>query len=145
MVDRNKTFITVRTDGDDTPTKYEFGEDDKDLLKLLKPLFNVNRVQVTWKMDGATRKLVTIKRVQVKNTGVVTGTVLFVHDAFWLELKPNNGPPDGFAAGFPAEKFKDVYDKLKVLQKGDVVTIRYLSDFERHRIQSMQVSPPSKK
>ena len=58
---------------------------------------------------------------------------------FWVEVKPANGPPEGFASGIP-NKSKEIVETLKILQKGDTVTIRYYTDFERHRIQVIQKS-----
>ena len=76
-------------------------------------------------------------------TGMVTGEVQFSND-FWVAVKPKKGPLDGYAINWPPG---DMVARLKALKKGDMVTIRFLTDVERHRIDAMQVFPakPSRK
>jgi hypothetical protein len=67
----------------------------------------------------------------------VTGVVVKVYDNFWVEVKPKGVVSDAYAPGANFNN-KEFMDMLKGLQKGDVVTITYNTDFERHRILSMK-------
>lgn len=138
LIQREKQTLLVRADGDDEPVKYLLPEKpDSKLAAALKGLFNVQRVQITYQTVGDTRQVTSLIRFPGKASGDVSGKVIAVHDNFWLELKPNNGPPEGFAAGAP-DKSRQVLETLKMLEKGDTVTIRYYTDLERHRIISIR-------
>jgi hypothetical protein len=53
---------------------------------------------------------------------------------FWIAVKPKNGPPDAVALGVDPRKRGAVVEVLKSLQKGDIVAVKYNTDFERHLI-----------
>jgi hypothetical protein len=134
LIQRDKQTLLVRADGDESPVRYRLPEKpDARMAAVLKGLFTVQRVQITWKTVGDTREITSLVRFRGKARGIITGTVIAVHDNFWVEVKPSKGPPEGFAAGLPA-KSRDVLATLKVLRQGDTVTISYYTDFERHRI-----------
>ena len=138
LIDRKDRTLTIRADGDDDPGKYVLpAAPDAKLAAALKGLFNVQRVQITYKTNGDQREITSLVRQPGKANGTVTGTVIAVHDNFWVEVKPANGPPEGFASGVP-DKSKEIVAVLKMLEKGDTVTLRYYSDFERHRIIAIQ-------
>jgi len=138
LIQRDKRSLLVRADGDDQPIKYLLPEKaDAKLAAALKGLFTVQRVQITYQTVGDTRQVTSLIRFPGKANGVVTGKVIAVHDNFWVEVKPSKGPPEGFAAGVP-DKSRQVLATLKTLQKDDTVTIRYYTDFERHRIISIR-------
>jgi len=138
LIDKQDNWISVKADGEDEPVKYLTGDaSDKKLAEALKSLFTVSRVELTYKTDGESRRLVSIKRHVPKATGKVTGEVVKNY-GWWIEVKPRNGVSDGYACNFPFDKNKDVMDKLKELQEGDSVTIEFTTDFERHRIQSLR-------
>ena len=60
-----------------------------------------------------------------------------VHNEFWIEFKPKTGPADAFAPGANYND-KEFMARLKSLRQGDSVTIKYSTDFERHRIESLR-------
>lgn len=141
-VDGRGEWITVKADGEDEPVKYSIDPADKKLQEDFKRVFNACRVQLTYKNDGDSRRLVSIKRQILKPTGTITGTVVKVYNNFWVEVKPKTGLADAFAAG---ANFKDkaFMEKLKSLQPGDSVTITYATDLERHRIKTLRKNPAS--
>lgn len=96
--DGNMDALMALTDGEETPVKYVFGEKfDK---KTLKGIFSVSRVQLTYVQSGDTRTLLGIKKEPPVARGTVTGSVVFIgNNAFWIAVKPANGPPDGYALG----------------------------------------------
>lgn len=138
LIERDKRSLLVRADGDDQPIKYLLPErSDAKLTAALKGLFTVQRVRITYQTVGDTRQVTSLVRFPGKANGVITGKVIAVHDNFWVEVKPSKGPPEGFAAGLP-DKSRPIIETLKTLQKDDKVTIRYYTDFERHRILSIK-------
>jgi hypothetical protein len=138
LIQRDKQTLLVRADGEDEPVKYLLPEKpDAKLAAALKGLFTVPRVRITYQKNGEARQVTSLVRLPGKASGDITGKVIAVHDNFWLEVKPSNGPPEGFAAGAP-DKSRQVLETLKTLQKGDTVTIRYFTDIERHRIVSIR-------
>ena len=136
LIDRKDNWISVKVDGEDEPVKYIVDGSDQKIAEALKGLFSVSRVELTYKADGDSRKLVSIKRQVPKATGTVTGEVVKNY-GWWIEVKPKHGVSDGYACNFPFDKNKDMMDKLKELQEGDSVTISFTTDFERHRIQTL--------
>ena len=132
--DQNKDSLMLLADGDDTPIKYVFA--DSFDRKSLQGIFSVSRVHVTYSKDGDTRKLLSMKKEKPVAKGTATGSVVLIgNDAFWIAVKPRNGPPDGYALGSwpPGE----MGTKLKALHIGDTVTIKFHTDFERHRIDAL--------
>ena len=129
----NGDSITVLTDGEEQAVKYVFGEGfDK---KTLKGIFTISRVQFTYSKKDDGRKLLSIKKEPPQARGTVTGTVTFSND-FWVAVKPQNGPPDGYASNWPPGA---MVAKLKALKKGDTVTVKFHTDGERHRIDALEV------
>ena len=140
LFEKKDDWITVKADGEDAPVKYVVAKDaDKKLVEALKTIFNASRVELTYKQDGDSRQLVGIKRQVLKDSGTVTGVVVNVYNDFWVEVKPKDGPADAYAPG-ANYKDKDFMAKLKGLKPGDSVTIRFNTDFERHRILTLQVN-----
>lgn len=147
VAEKQDSWIAVKADGEDRPVKYVLGEQVNPRLRNdLKAIFVVARVQVTYRMNQAERELVGIKKAKGRATGTVTGVVVENH-GWWLEVKPRTGPTDGYAVNFPfgqddaevrAAK-EALMARVKALAKGDVVTIRYFTDFERHRIDGLQL------
>ncbi len=135
--DRKNNWITVKADGEDEPVKYLIDPENRKLAERLQTVFNASRVRLTYKAEGDSRRLVSIERQVLKESGTVTGVVVKVHNDFWIELKPKNGVADAFAPGanYNDEAFMA---KLKALQPGDSVTIRFTTDFERHRILALR-------
>jgi len=140
LTDTGDKWIKVKADGEEEAVKYAYDGADKKMAAALKGIFTVSRVQVVYEPggEGEPRKLVNIKKLKTRVTGTVTGEVLAVHNNFWIEVKPKDGPPDGYALNFPPEKYKAVADTLKALKKGDTVTLRFTTDFERHRIETLK-------
>jgi hypothetical protein len=135
--DRKANWLSVKADGEEEPVKYRIDPSDRKLAAALGSVFNACRVQLTYRTEDAGRTLVSIRRQILKASGTVTGTVVKVHNDFWIELKPRNGPADAFA---PGANYNDraFMAQLRALQPGDSVTIRYTTDFERHRIEALR-------
>ena len=143
MSDANKDSLMAFTDGEDAPVKYVFGDKlDKSMLGVMKMggLFSWSRIVITYTRDGDTRTLLSIRKDTVPAKGMVTGTVIY-HTDFGVIVKPPKGPPDGYALNFPPAANAD---KLKALNPGDVVAIKFHTDIERHRIDSLDVAPQKK-
>ena len=146
LIDKKDNWLTVKADGEDEPVKYLVPKDaDKKLVEALKSTFNASRVQLTYKKDGDSRQLVSIKRQVLKASGTVTGVVVKVHNDFWIELKPKDGLANAFAPTGMNYNNKEFMAKLKGLKKGDSVTITFGTDFERHRILTLRVNEEKEK
>ncbi len=140
VIDKTGDSITVKVDGEDDPTKYTIAKDsDAKLLATLKGIFNASRVQLTFKKDGDAKQVVGIKKQILKASGTVTGEVVKVYNDFWVEVKPKDGVADAYAPGANYND-KAFMAMLKGLKPGDSVTIRFNTDFERHRILTMKVN-----
>jgi len=138
LTDASADSVTIWTDGEESPVKYVYGGSfDR---KTTRGIFNISRVQFSYAKSDDTRTLLSIKKEKPVARGTVTGVVLFSND-FWVAVKPKVGPADGYALGAPPDKAGEVGARLKALQKGDTVTIRFYTDFERHRIEALQVLP----
>ena len=138
LIDKKDNWITVNPDGEEAPVKYLVGKDsDNKLVEDLKSIFNASRVQLTYKKDGDSRQLVSIKKQVPIGTGTVTGVVVKVYNESWVEVKPKDGPSDAYAPGGNYND-KDFMAKLKGLKPGDSVTITFNTDGERHRILNLR-------
>jgi hypothetical protein len=140
LIAKKDNWITVKADGEKEAVKYVLGKDaSKKLQEEFKTVFNASRVQLTYKKYGDERQLVSIRKQVLKKAGTITGVVVKVYDKFWVEIKPKDGLADAFAPGFDNYKDKTFMDTLNGLKPGDVVTITYNTDFERHRIQKLRI------
>jgi hypothetical protein len=63
--DREAHWMTVKADREDEPVKYLIDPADKRLAEALKSVFNASRVQLTYRTDGDTRRLVSIKTNEI--------------------------------------------------------------------------------
>jgi hypothetical protein len=135
--DRQNNWLTVKADGEEEPVKYLIDPSNEKLVEALKTVFNASRVRLTYKTEGDSRQLAGIQRQILKASGTVTGVVVKVHNDFWIELKPKGGVANAFAPGANYND-KAFMAKLKALQPGDSVTIKYTTDFERHRILALR-------
>ncbi|HSU67940.1 MAG TPA: hypothetical protein VLJ39_13780, partial [Tepidisphaeraceae bacterium] len=142
LVDAKDDGLIVQIDNEQEPTKFLYdGAITKDAI-LKRGIFNVDRVNLKYKADGDDRKLTAVEKVPGRATGVVVGQVIKVYNNFWVAVKPNGGGMiEGFALNWPPEKFKQSHELIKTLQPGDTVSLKYASDFERHRILDMQLKP----
>lgn len=142
LTDFNKEKITVQIDNEEEATDYAYGPGLSQEALTKHSVFPVDRVNVKFKMDGDKRVFTAIEKIPGKPTGVVIGKVIKNYNNFWVSVKPNSGGMiEGFALNFPPEKFKSSHELIKTLKPGDVVAIRYATDFERHRILEMEVRP----
>jgi hypothetical protein len=140
LITKKDDEITVKADGEDEPVKYLINkESGKKLTEALKTVYNASRVQLTYKKDGDDRHLVSIKRQVLKASGTVTGEVIKVYDDFWIEVKPKKESSDAYAPNVANYKDKDFMERLKGLKAGDIVTITFNTDNERHRILTMKI------
>lgn len=141
--DLKANWITVKADGEDESIKYRVDPADRKLADVLgKTVFPACRVQLKYRTDGDSRQLLSVKRQILKESGTVTGTVVKVHNNFWIELKPKIGVADAYAPGANYND-KEFMEKLKGLKPGDSVTITFTTDFERHRITTLRKNPAS--
>jgi hypothetical protein len=137
---KDKEWIKVKLDGDEEPTTFTIDNSNANLNTILsKGIFSVARVKLTYKKDGDKKILTSIERIGPKKPGTVTGEVIGTYK-WWIEVKPKDGPPDGYACSYNPKDLKDMTlwkqteAFIKELQKGDMVTIEYFVDFERNRI-----------
>ena len=144
LTDTKPDFAMIWTDGEDGPVKYTCDAScDRSMVGKFVPtgIFPPDRVQITYVNTDGGRKLMSIRREKTVAKGTITGTVLFCDGKFWVAVKPANGPADGFALNWPL--VADIVAKLKALKNGDIVVIRFHTDLERHRIDSLEVKPPA--
>ena len=141
-VQTNAGFVMIWTDGEDAPAKYVFGEGfDKRVFGFPpagKAIFTVGRVQFTYAQRDDTRQVLSMKKEKPRARGTVTGRVMFAN-SFWVAVKPRQGRLEGYAVG--GRSWKEMGQRLKTLQKGDIVTIQFYTDIERHRIVTLRVAP----
>jgi hypothetical protein len=137
VTDKKEGSITVKLDGVDDPVTYTVDPDNKKTAKALAGIFTVARVRLAYETSGDAKQLVGIEKARSQATGTVTGVVLATHE-WWVEVKPKNGPPDGYACSYPKPLWEATMEKIKELKQGDTVAITFFSDFERHRIQKIQ-------
>lgn len=137
VMEKRDTAIQVKLDGRDDPVTYVIERPNKPMQKALAGIFPVARVRLTYKTSDDTQQLVSIQKTGTTGVGTVTGVVLATH-GWWVEVKPRNRAPEGYAATYPKEQWQATEAKIKELQKGDTVVISYYTDFERHRIRSLR-------
>ncbi len=142
--DRKANWMTVKADGEEEPVKYLIDPSNKELAEVLQSVFNVSRVRLKYRLEGDSRRLVAIQRQILQAEGTMTGTVVKVHNDFWIELKPRRGVADAFALGPANFNDKAFVEKMKALKPGDSVTIQFTTDFERHRIVAIRKNAPPK-
>ena len=136
--DNKGDLLTFMADGEEEPRNYTLEGANNKTLKAMKNIFPASRMKIAYKEDGDVRHVVGVEKIVGKPTGVFVGEVMFVKGNFWVAVKPKHGPPDAFALGSDPRKGGRIVETLKSLKKGDVVAIRYTTDFERHRIADIQ-------
>jgi hypothetical protein len=144
LTDNKKDFAMIWVDGEDAPARFALAESfDKNTFGFppkCKGVFVPDRVQFTCLKGDDGNKVLAMQRARTPLNGKVTGEVCFSND-FWVAVKPKNGLLDGYAISWPPG---DMVARLKALKKGDMVTIKFHTDVERHRIDSLHVFPPKK-
>jgi hypothetical protein len=141
LMESGNTSIKVWGDKEEEPVTYVFGQgSEKKMQKAMKGIFGATRVQLTYKLEGDRRQLVSIRSLLRRTSGLVTGVVVYNKDGWWIVVKLKNGLRDAYAVKRPADR-----EKVKGLQKDDVVTLRYSTDGERHRIETFQKKGATKK
>ena len=136
--DNKGDLLTFMADGEDQAQNYSLEGADKKTLKAMQNIFPASRMKIGYKQDGDVRHIVSAEKLVGKPTGVFVGEVMFVKGNFWVAVKPKNGQPDAFALNSDPSKGGRIVETLKSLQKGDMVAIKYITDFERHRIVDLQ-------
>ncbi len=144
IIEKKDKMMSVKADGETETVNYYLpdGAEKRMVDAFQKELFNVSRVELKYKLDGDKRILTAFRRHIPGNklNGTITGEVVEIHNKWWIEVKPKDGVVDGFAPGYETkEKAKAIEDQIKDLKKGDIVTIKFTTDFERHRIQTLTV------
>jgi hypothetical protein len=137
LIDKTADALIVKVDGEDEPVKYMIPKENKKVTDSLKSVYNACRVKLTYKKDGDTRVITGASRQILKDKGTITGAVVKVHNDFWVEVKPKDGLADAFAPG-GNYKDKEFMEMLRGLKPGESVTIKYVTDGERHRIESLK-------
>ncbi|MGO8753032.1 MAG: hypothetical protein ACLQNE_44385 [Thermoguttaceae bacterium] len=141
LTDNKANVATIWVDGEDVPTKFALAEEfDKNTFGFPpkgKGVFVPDRVRFTYIKGDDGNKLLTMQRAKTPLKGTVSGEVQFSND-FWVAVKPKNGPLDGYAISWPPGS---MVARLKALKKGDRVTLKFFTDVERHRIETLQVFP----
>jgi hypothetical protein len=141
LMESRDTWIQVWGDQEKEPVTYQFSHgSEKRMRKAINGIFHATRVQLTYKLDGDKRQLVSIRSLMKKTSGTVTGEVVYNDGGWWIVLKFKSGVRNAYAVKGTPDK-----DKVKELQKGDVVTVRYSTDSERHRIEAFRKKGTAKK
>ena len=136
--DNKGDTITFLTDGEEDIKTYTLEGADKSTMEAMKKIFPNCRIRIAYKQDGDVRRILAVEKIATRASGIFIGEVMFVQNNFWLAVKPKNGPPDAFALNFDSNKGGPMVELLKSLKKGDIVAIKYATDFERHRILEIQ-------
>ena len=136
--DNKGDLLTFMADGEEQPQNYTLAGADKKTLKAMQGIFPASRMKIAYKQEGDVRHIVSAEKIVGKPTGVFVGEVMFVKANFWVAVKPKNGQPDAFALNSDPSKGGRIVETLKSLQKGEIVAIKYITDFERHRIVDIQ-------
>jgi hypothetical protein len=144
VIDKRDDWLTVRADREEEAVKYVIPTGSRRLRKAAKRIFTISRVKLRYRLNGETRALVSIVKAVTPAKGTVTGVVLYANE-FWVLVKPRSGPPDAYASLFVPvlpkkyqEAYKPTLARLKALKKGDTVRIGFVTDFERHRILTLE-------
>ena len=118
LIDKKDNWITVKADGEDEPVKYLIAVgSEKQVVTAMKSIFNASRVQLTYKQDGDSRQLVSIKKQVLRSSGIVTGVVVKVYNDFWVEVKPKNGLADAYAPGGELQR-QSIHGKAQRIAAG---------------------------
>jgi hypothetical protein len=145
MTDFKNDFLLVQLDDQDEPTKFLYGPGITQKALANRHIFPIDRVNLKYKTEGDDKQVVAIEKVPGKPTDVIVGKVIKVYNNFWVSVKPDHGMIEGFALNGSPEKTRPASDILKSLNPGDLVAIKYATDFERHRILQIDVkSAPAK-
>ncbi len=133
---QDKDSLTLLTDGEDAPVKYVFADSfDRKQLMITWP---ISPLQMTYVNDGDVRRLLSIRSETRADKGTVTGSVVFIGpNAFWIAVKPKDGPMDAYACGGTA--WKEMGESLKTLHKGDTIAMRFHADGQRYRIDALSM------
>ena len=142
MIDFKSDYMLVQLDDRDEPTKFLFGPGVTIPVLTKHGIFPCNRITLKYKSDGDDKKVVDAVKLPGRQAGIVVGKVIKVYNDFWVSVKPKEGMIEGFALG---GNNKAAADTLKSLKPGDLVAIKYATDFERHRIQQIDVRPAATK
>jgi hypothetical protein len=141
LMESGDKWVKVWGDREKDPITYPFRPgSEKKIQKGMKGTCRATRVQLTYQREGDKRQLVAIRSVMRRNRGVVMGVVVYNDGGWWVVLKFKNWLRDAYAVKDAAGK-----DQVKGLQTGDVVTLRYSTDSERHRIEAFRKTGTAKK
>ncbi len=141
LTDNKANVAMIWVDGEDAPAKFALAEGfDKNTFGFPpkgRGVFVPDRVRFTYVKGDGGNKVLAMQKAKTPLKGTVTGEVRFSND-FWVAVKPEHGPLDGYAITWPPG---NMVARLKALKKGDRVTVRFRTDVERHRIEALQVLP----
>lgn len=145
MTDFKADSMLVQLDDQDEPIKFVYGPGISQKTLASRHIFPVDRVNLKYKTEGDDKQVLAVEKVPGRQSGIIIGKVVKVYNNFWVSVKPNTGMIEGFALNGSPEKTKPASDILKSLNPGDLVAIKYATDFERHRILQIEMkSPPTK-
>jgi hypothetical protein len=138
VTEKKDNWIMLKADGEEEAVKYQLPDGaEKRMVEAFKGVFPSSRWEVKYVLKGDNRELTAFGRVVGAPTGVLTGEVLANH-GWWIEVKAKDGSADGYAPMFVTKDSKGIEALIKGLKKGDVVLIKYHTDFERRRIDVLE-------
>jgi hypothetical protein len=138
MTDFKDNYMMVQLDDQEEPIKFIFGPGLSIPAITKQGIFPCNRINFKYKTEGDDKKVLAAEKLAGRPNGVVIGKAIKVYNNFWVSVKPTNG---GMIEGFALGASKGPADVLKTVNPGDLVAIKYATDFERHRILQMEVKP----
>jgi len=141
VTDKKNDFVMLKLDNETQLVKYVVPHDaDPKLVDSFKGIFPVARVHLTYINKVGMHQVVSIERDMSKSDGVVTGEFLAAH-GWWIEVKTKDGVPDGYAPNWGGgPEWQSMCNKFKILRKGEIVTLHYHSDFERKRVDTLEIA-----
>jgi hypothetical protein len=138
MTDFKDGYMIVQLDNQEAPIKFLFGPGITIPTLTKQGIFPCNRINFKYKTEGDDKKVLGAEKVPGRQSGIVIGKVIKVYNDFWVSVKPQAGMIEGFALGGSS---KDAAAILKSLKPDDLVAIKYITDFERHRIVQIETKP----
>lgn len=141
MTDFKNDHMVVQLDDQDEPINFFYASGITQPGLANQHIFPVDRINLKYKTEGDKKIVVAVEKVPGRANGVIIGKVLKVYGNFWVAVQPKEGMIEGFALNQSPDKPTAVSDTLKSLNPGDLVAIKYATDFERHRILQLEVKP----
>jgi|GEM_PF-5182513 len=136
VVAKDNASISLRGDRDAQLLRYELRGSRAATLEALRAIAVTNRVKLIYRQIGDSRELVSAIRLGPVAKTTITGEVVCNH-GWWIEVKPDRGPCEGYAVRAQANKNSEVTRYVAGLRQFDIVTIRFSTNATGHRIDSI--------